>query len=255
MGLFGKLFDKKSCSICGGEIGLLGNRKLEDGNMCKNCASKLSIWFDGRRHSTVDQINEHLNYREENLKEVEAFNTTQTFGGVDKLCIDEKQNKFIISKRKNLMEENPDVIEISKVTGCDVDIDENRHEEKKKDSEGKQVSYDPPRYTYSYDFYVIIRVNHPYFDMMKFKLNSHSVEDRQVVENEGRTTSQRTVQNPDYQKYEQMANEVRDALLNARQQIREDATPKKAVTCPCCGATTMPDSNGCCEYCGSSLNN
>lgn len=38
MGLFGNLFEKKICSVCGGEIGLLGNRKLEDGNLCKNCA-------------------------------------------------------------------------------------------------------------------------------------------------------------------------------------------------------------------------
>jgi len=35
MGLFGKLFEKKICSICGGEIGLLGNRRLADGNLCK----------------------------------------------------------------------------------------------------------------------------------------------------------------------------------------------------------------------------
>ena len=42
MGFFGKLFEKKECSICGGEIGLLGNRKLEDGNCCKECAAKLS---------------------------------------------------------------------------------------------------------------------------------------------------------------------------------------------------------------------
>ncbi len=57
MAFFG-LFDKKICAICGGEIGLLGNRKLEDGNCCKNCASKLSPWFDERRHSTVEQIKE-----------------------------------------------------------------------------------------------------------------------------------------------------------------------------------------------------
>ena len=56
MGLFGKLFDKKECSICGDEIGLLGNRKLEDGNMCKNCAAKLSPWFSDRRESTVAEI-------------------------------------------------------------------------------------------------------------------------------------------------------------------------------------------------------
>ena len=52
MGLFGKIFEKKECSICGGEIGLLGNRKLEDGNMCKNCASLLSPWMTDRRHQT-----------------------------------------------------------------------------------------------------------------------------------------------------------------------------------------------------------
>ena len=56
MGFFKKMFEKKECSLCGGEIGLLGNRKLEDGNMCKDCASKLSYWFDERRHSTVEQI-------------------------------------------------------------------------------------------------------------------------------------------------------------------------------------------------------
>jgi len=31
------LFDKKYCDICGEKIGLLGNRKLEDGNLCKDC--------------------------------------------------------------------------------------------------------------------------------------------------------------------------------------------------------------------------
>lgn len=40
MGLFGKLFEKKECAICGGEIGLLGNRKLEDGNMCQGVRSQ-----------------------------------------------------------------------------------------------------------------------------------------------------------------------------------------------------------------------
>ena len=35
-------FDKKYCDVCGDKIGLLGNRKLEDGNLCKDCAKKLS---------------------------------------------------------------------------------------------------------------------------------------------------------------------------------------------------------------------
>ena len=55
MGLF-DAFKKKECSVCGGEIGLLGNRKLEDGNLCKNCAAKLSPFFSDRRGSTVEEI-------------------------------------------------------------------------------------------------------------------------------------------------------------------------------------------------------
>ena len=50
------LFDKKYCDFCGNKIGLLGNRKLEDGNMCKDCASKLSPWFGERRHSTKAEM-------------------------------------------------------------------------------------------------------------------------------------------------------------------------------------------------------
>ena len=70
MGLFGKMFEKKTCSICGGEIGLLGNRKLEDGNLCKECAGKLSPFFSDRRASTVEQIAEQLEYREANRQKV-----------------------------------------------------------------------------------------------------------------------------------------------------------------------------------------
>ena len=35
------LFDKKYCDVCGEKIGFLGNRKLDDGNLCKNCAANV----------------------------------------------------------------------------------------------------------------------------------------------------------------------------------------------------------------------
>ena len=67
------LFDKKICDICGEKIGLLGNRKLDDGNLCKDCAKKLSPWFEDRRHSTVEDIKRQLEYREKNKKAVMDF--------------------------------------------------------------------------------------------------------------------------------------------------------------------------------------
>ena len=71
------LFDKKICDICGEKIGLLGNRKLDDGNLCKDCAKKLSPWFEDRRHSTVEDIKRQLEYREKNKKAVMDFCITR----------------------------------------------------------------------------------------------------------------------------------------------------------------------------------
>ena len=118
MGLFGKLFEKKECAICGGEIGLLGNRKLEDGNMCKACAAKLSPWFDERRHSTVAQIEEQLEYREANKENVAVFRTTLSLGETTKVLVDEDAGRFMVTSARNYSEANPDVLELSDITGC-----------------------------------------------------------------------------------------------------------------------------------------
>ena len=176
MGFFGKLFEKKECAICGGEIGLLGNRKLEDGNMCKNCAKLLSPWFSDRRQSTVEQIKEQLAYREENKKKVSAFRTTRTLGENMKVLLDEEAGLFMVTSARDLAAANPDVLAFSDVTGCNLDIDESRTEIKREDAEGNKVSYNPPRYTYRYTFRMIIHVRNPYFDEIRFTLNDRSVE-------------------------------------------------------------------------------
>jgi|GEM_PF-44602 len=169
------LFKKKQCALCGGEIGLLGNNKLADGDMCDDCAEKLSPWFEGRKKATVDQIKEQLQYREQNKQAVAQFHATRTIGDYTKLYLDEMNRKFMISKDSNLREANPDVVDASAITNVTVDTRESRHELKTKNDEGRSVSYDPPRYDYSYDFYVDIDVNHPYFNHMRIKVNNSSV--------------------------------------------------------------------------------
>lgn len=76
------LFDKKYCDICGEKIGLLGNRKLEDGNLCKDCAKQLSPWFSDRRRSTVEDIKRQLAYREENRGRASQFRTPLLWRGL-----------------------------------------------------------------------------------------------------------------------------------------------------------------------------
>lgn len=234
------LFDKKYCSVCGEKIGFLGNRKLEDGNLCKNCARKLSPFFSERRHSTVEEIGEQLAYREANKEKVAAFHPTRTFNCREYLILDEDKRQLIVSNHKNWKDENPDVIDFADVTGCDIDVDESRRELYRKNAEGKNVSYEPKRYEYSYDFNMTIAVNNPYFSEIPIRVNDDEIKYRAGSE---------------FRQAEQLATEIRELLLGIRADHRKAveaaAAPKKKVVCPYCGATTTPDEKGCCEYCGA----
>ena len=249
------LFDKKYCDICGEKIGMLGNRKLEDGNLCKKCAAKLSPFFSDRRRSTVADIRTQLEYREANKEAVAAFRVTRSFGEGTKILLDEDARKFVVTRARNLVEDNPDVINYSMVTGVDIDIDEDADEAYRTDSNGNSSSYAPPRYTYSYNFYVVIRVNHPYFDTIKVELNNSSVE---TTPNPVTSVMKPNPEHsPEYMKYKTMCEEIKEALMGARKQARDEAAaasaPPEMAKCPYCGATTTPDRSGCCEYCGSPL--
>ena len=196
------LFEKKFCDICGEKISLLGNRKLEDGNMCKDCARKISPFMTDRRRTTIADMKEHLAYREENKAKLRAFRPTQTLGDNKKVYVDQTAGTFVVSSRSpgNWADENPDVIPLSQVTQCTLDIDEDRDEIFMKDAQGNNVSYNPKRYTYSYDFDIRIAVNNRWFDEIKFRLNSHDVEGMGSAE---------------YHNYEMMGNQIRSALTGA----------------------------------------
>jgi hypothetical protein len=258
------LFDKKYCDFCGKKIGLLGNKKLEDGNMCRECAAKLSPWFSERRHSSKEEIAAQLAYREENRAAVDAFRTTRSIGRYKKLLLDEDTGKFTVTSAKSMTEENPDILDFSQITGCDLDINETRHELKTTDKDGKSVSYVPPRFEYSYDFRVSIHVNHPYFDEMQYSLSNGYVKtgERQMTASPAgwRVNQVGIITAPGlraYYEYLNMGREIHETLenirMNCRQEAASAAAPKVAVTCPYCGASTVPDEKGCCEYCGSAL--
>ena len=189
MGLFGKLFDKKECSICGGEIGLLGNRKLEDGNCCKECAKKLSPWFEERRHSTVEDIQKQLAYREENKARVQVFEATREFEAASyHVFIDDKKGQFAITTSRDVsVENNPDIVNLSQVTSCKLEVDQRREEEQYRNEEGEMVDYNPPRYTYSYIYSIKLAVDSPWFHDMDFRLNTFEIEEherRRIMEME-----------------------------------------------------------------------
>jgi len=211
------LFDKKFCDICGGKIGMLGNRKLDDGNMCGDCAKKLSPFFSERRQSTIADINNQLAYREANKPAVAAFNVTRTFGKGTKVFLDDNARKLIVTSSNKWQNENPDVIDFSQVSGCRFDVESNRREETYQ-KDGKTTSYVPPRYKDLYDFYITIYVNSPWFNEIKFRLNTSTIEQSSSA---GASIIGSIVggiaKSIEYKNYEAQAQEIKDALdrLNA----------------------------------------
>ena len=245
----------------------MGNQKLEDGNLCKDCAKQLSPWFSDRRRSTVEDIKRQLAYREENRGRASQFRTTRSYGEDCKVLLDEEHRWFTVTRARDLADANPDILDCTALTGCRVDIDESRTEQKREGPDGKEVSYNPPRYEYSYDFEVIISVNNPYFDEMKFRLNNSSVyiEPQNTMQRPmmgqqgmmgqrpmaGRSQSGMTQRpmmgqmnsvgrmntmaagfdpesNREYRKYREMGDEIRAALLQVMETARGGGTVQTA---------------------------
>lgn len=282
MGIFGKLFEKKVCSICDEEIGLLGNRKLEDGNCCKNCAKKLSPWFEERRHSTVEQIKEQLIYREQNRKELENFDISRAIGDSYKMYIEEVNGvptRFFVTNAREYMEKNPDIIAFRDVISCVSDIDVTDEEKKQRKDNGEMVSYDPPRFLHHYDFYIEMEIrNNPYFDRIRFRVNSSTVTLETVGGSRG-VISGITRQNHHeislggnrehrrYQEYEAMCEKICQAVDDGKHCASvaaavntapvSESVPTSAPVqtgpkfCPNCG--TPAEGGKFCQNCGGSL--
>ncbi|MBQ7063588.1 MAG: DUF4428 domain-containing protein [Firmicutes bacterium] len=183
MGFLGGLFEKKYCAVCGNQVSFFGKRKISDGLLCKDCEAKLSDWFDDRRTSTIAQIKEQLDYREENRKALANFKVTKTMGDGDwRLLIDEEADSFLITAADihSIVKVNPDIIRRDEVITSGYSLGERKTEETQL-VDGKRVSYDPPRFEYSYNIKVELKVRNPYFDEMSFQvhpttLHLHKVE-------------------------------------------------------------------------------
>ena len=122
------------------------------------------------------------------------------------------------------MGDNPDVFSLSQIRDVRVDVRERKTEQTQRDKEGKTISYDPPRYTYTYDFLLEIDVDHPYIDDLRFQVNRSSVKIETGIPVERRTILgpvKGFVPDPpdlrgneEYQRDLALVNQMRDVLLN-----------------------------------------
>ena len=165
---------------------MFGYKKLEDGEICKDCLKLLSPWFEDRRHTTVAEIKEQIAYRQQNAKELEHFTISRQIGKNEYVMYIEEVNgvptRFFVTNQSDYKAVNPDIISFKDVISCITDVDERHEEIKQRNSEGQMVSYRPPRYKHHHDFYIRMEIrNNPYFHEIKFRINSSDI----VLETEG----------------------------------------------------------------------
>lgn len=282
-----KMFEKKVCSICGKESGLLGNRKLEDGNLCKECTSKLSPWYEERRHATVQKIKNHLDWREENKKILQKIDIRKSFGEYYKVHIGYQgvyPAYFLVSKEQDYVAENADVFFFANLKDCRLDVSEHCTELTKLDENKQRVSYNPPRYEYRYDFNVVLGVDTVYCNEIKFKLNKHPIKveiekrrnvtqdptidvkyqsfknmymelERELVE--GMKYSQELMEKT-YQMGEKAKREIQEKFEKINEIERQAEMLKQKIAnkpkfCPNCGASTATGKGAWCQECGNRL--
>ncbi|MFA5584980.1 MAG: DUF4428 domain-containing protein [Saccharofermentanales bacterium] len=237
------VFDRKNCDICGGKTGLLGGKKVKDGRMCSDCAKKQSPYLSGRKNYTVEEMKAHLDDRAANLELISSFEPTRTVGSSLKLYVDDARGLWFLTKSKRYQETNPDVFTADQVLGARIDIEKGNRvvtlEAGSPARDGKPAVPAKTKEVTYYNFYVLIDVSHPWVNQMRMQVNQSSIEGG--------------ISHPDYKEAERDANEIVDTLVALRDGVMADkeekARPKQRVTCPHCGATTIPADNGTCEYC------
>jgi len=182
------LFKKESCCLCGGKTGLL-DKTCADGKVCRECRSKLSVWFDDYKTASVSELNAQLEQKEADVKKAAELSFNKVFGEVGCILIDESSRVFTVfadtssglfgeqrevHSIEDVLDLRPDLISFDQVKDIEIDIQEMTHEEKKT-VDGKQVGYDPPHLQYSYTFTLRMEIDHPYIKRAFFPLNREAV--------------------------------------------------------------------------------
>jgi len=143
------------CPICGNERTMFGNKQAKDGVICRNCAKKLSPWLKDTdiAECSVEELKNHIAYREENAAKLDEFRETCSCGSYEKISYDKEHGWVLITRRSNLKKENPDLIPVSAIKGSKRSI--------RRQPEGNGLV----------NVYYTITVDSPYFKEADFRVN------------------------------------------------------------------------------------
>jgi len=159
------IFTKSACSICGEKSGLISGRRLADGDLCKSCRSRLSPFYTVMNTDTVRSIQAQLEWREKNRTELASFRPDVTAGREGKVFIDTGSGRFALCRDRDLRSGNPDLFDLRSLLDCTLEVEEN------------EISGDEDENGYSYDFQLMLRLDHPFVRRISFRINDKRVID------------------------------------------------------------------------------
>lgn len=108
---------RAKCSICGEALTAYGSKILLDGVLCRDCASLLSEWLtdEDLKQMRKTKVKNHLKYRRDNMDKLQMFSPNRIAEGRYKLNVDEGRRTFVISKQKDYIKANADVVKLSAI--------------------------------------------------------------------------------------------------------------------------------------------
>ena len=109
--------DESTCSVCGRELTAYGSKKLKDGMLCRYCRKKVSEWFGDEilAEMTAEDIAAHIEYRNKNREALEDFAPVYAAGGKYKLYADAANDAFLISRKRDFVSANADLLKLSAI--------------------------------------------------------------------------------------------------------------------------------------------
>ena len=119
------------CCLCGEPLTQYGNKKISDGILCRDCIKAASPWLDDGDYEkmSLEDFKNHLVYREENKEKVKNFRCDKKVEGKYTLYLDEEKKEFLISKRKDYVKENADVVSLDDIR--EISIFEEKYDDTK----------------------------------------------------------------------------------------------------------------------------
>lgn len=115
-------FDKNiKCDICGTEYNFLGSgATVKDGNICSNCAKKFSHLIKFKKDNTLDEVKNHISYRENNEILFKQFKKTDS---IDNLILADRNLKKFYIPSLVMFGKTPDLFDFNQLLDYELNED------------------------------------------------------------------------------------------------------------------------------------